>query len=425
MLLQPKKLQYDSHDLISSIYQDYKIREYALCSDGVNLHCARWDRNNHDNIFVLYLHTNTRALIDAKEGNCLLNYKCGVSSCTVALSFCSIINASLISFDLRGCGKSEGNLCFSMVKDLENVVQHITSNHTNAKIVLWARGMATALALEYCSTLTKHTSPIVFMILDSPFVSAEKMVNDAAASVSQSVVYVPSFLVNVATNKVRRMVQSRLGQDPYTIKPIEYASQVTVPCFIFAAEDDDYIPCSHGRQMGEAMTQCKYWLKLFKGKHFGERSFCPIALSKAYLDATFVPHHHVTSSHPFETDKSLSVCSDGTSTATCDTSDKSDACSVRDASDVGVKSESSVDLDMDLDLDMDFGVDMDESRDSKQVESIEGSSKRGHAHANFNARASAQVCKTPPSGGGGGGMAFSPMMRARSSNSLSIFGGKF
>ena len=49
---------------------------------------------------VLYLHTNTRCLLDAKE----------------VLPVCDELGASLLAFDLPGCGHSEGTLTFQMTQ---------------------------------------------------------------------------------------------------------------------------------------------------------------------------------------------------------------------------------------------------------------------------------------------------------------------
>jgi hypothetical protein len=49
---------------------------------------------------VLYLHTNTRSLVDAKE----------------VLPVCHALGASLLAFDLPGCGHSDGTLTFHMAQ---------------------------------------------------------------------------------------------------------------------------------------------------------------------------------------------------------------------------------------------------------------------------------------------------------------------
>ena len=49
---------------------------------------------------VIYLHTNTRCLVDAKE----------------VLPLCDVLGGSLLAFDLPGCGKSDGHLTFQMAQ---------------------------------------------------------------------------------------------------------------------------------------------------------------------------------------------------------------------------------------------------------------------------------------------------------------------
>jgi pimeloyl-ACP methyl ester carboxylesterase len=257
MLMQPKRFEYQSHDLESKDFSNYIPSEYGMLCNDIMLHCARWDKYGiNSSVVVIYLHTNTRSLVDAKE----------------ILPFCDQISASLLSFDLRGCGKSAGNLGFNMVLDLAHIVNTI-ANESNIEIILWSRGMSTAIAVEYLSTLSSAHSPVKFLVLDSPFISTEQMVQDAAAAIKAFGVFtVPSMFVSMATNRLRKSVEKQLGSDPFTIQPITYIPKITTPCYVLIASRDDYIPESHGLAIfNKIPIDVPHWKYVFVGLHFGVR----------------------------------------------------------------------------------------------------------------------------------------------------------
>lgn len=191
-----------------------------------------------------------------------------------------------MSFDLPGCGKSQGNLSFSMVSDLAIVLKHLWVTNPDIEIVIWARGMSTALALEYLHTFQSRTddiddlavgSSIKYLVLDSPFISVNRMVNDASLTITAYGVSVPSAIVSFCGSFLRRDVKSKLGSDPYDVVPINHAPYMTTPCSIISARHDDYMPPHHGQTIFEVWgsntnstrPDCEF--DIFEGKHFGLR----------------------------------------------------------------------------------------------------------------------------------------------------------
>lgn len=249
----------------------YHVNEFKLTNYvNNNLNCVTWIENNSSKLWILYLHTNTRSLVDAKE----------------ILPLCKLLGANLISFDLPGCGKSEGNLSFSMISDLSIVISHFLSTYHDCELIIWARGMSTALVIEYLNNLQKtqdehpeHSvtlSIIKYIVLDSPFLSVKKMVADASQTITAYGVTVPSVVISFCGSFIRRSVKSQLGSDPYDVQPIQFVPNMTIPCSILSARNDDYMPPHHGQSIYEVWGQsitpkpfCEF--DIYNGRHFGIR----------------------------------------------------------------------------------------------------------------------------------------------------------
>ena len=264
MLLQPKRFVYSSADLQISTDDGnpIEVREFDVVEPSYRLHCAIWSVQPKTKICVIYIHTNTRSLMDAKE----------------VLPVCTALGADLLGFDLPGCGKSEGALSFTMASDLGSIVTHARDVLGYMDVVVWARGMATAVAVEYSNGIKQDTTPLKFVVLDSPFVSVKRMVQDGSSSVKACGVTVPKVMISLSGKVIRRAVMSRLGCDPYDVIPLAHVSTITSPCYMLCATNDDYIPASHGVEMAEAWGQasgseggvlCVHCE--FNGRHFGER----------------------------------------------------------------------------------------------------------------------------------------------------------
>jgi hypothetical protein len=272
MLIQPKRFEYRNSDLNKEYDNElpFQVSEFSIVSPaGFLLHCGHWIENPASKLWFVYLHTNTRSLVDAQE----------------VLPICHHLGANLMSFDLPGCGKSQGNLSFSMVSDLAIVLKHLWVTHPDIEIVIWARGMS--IALEYLYSFQSRTddlddlavgSAIKYLVLDSPFISVNKMVNDASQTITAYGVSVPSPIVSFCGSFLRRGVRSKLGSDPYDVVPINHVPFMSIPCSIISARHDDYMPPHHGQTIFEVwgtksnLTErpdCEF--EIFEGKHFGLR----------------------------------------------------------------------------------------------------------------------------------------------------------
>ena len=255
-LTQPKRLQYDTDDLLrqSANYSSYYIKEFDVDSDGRRLKCVLWDRGCRSSTCILYLHTNTRASVDATE----------------VLPLCNSINADLLAFDLPGCGQSEGKLSFQMAKDIGNVMNCVLADSIRRDIIIWSRGMSCAPALEWILQRHNFNVRIKYIVLDSPFLSTKAMAQDAVNSCRSRGYFIPGPLVSLCQHYVRSHIKATVGGDLFSIDLTPYASRCNIPCTILSATNDDYIPASHGQALKHMWLGPCEW-RSFNSRHFGDR----------------------------------------------------------------------------------------------------------------------------------------------------------
>jgi len=183
-LCMPERVQYDEHDCLDKegIFQGrhFSIPARSQNIDGSLLRGCLWTRQGVDKtreVCIVYLHTNRRCLVDALE----------------LLPLCKEVGASLVSFDLPGCGRSDGFLTKDLQLDIASVLEWVQVQNTmlpgrrNLEVIIWARGMATSPAIDFChqhfyqsssscssscsSSSSSSCSSIVLRccILDTPF----------------------------------------------------------------------------------------------------------------------------------------------------------------------------------------------------------------------------------------------------------------
>ena len=261
VLTQPKRYVYDSSSLhcTRNGCSDYRVEEFRFhCEDGVALSCAKWVRDEDSNICVIYTHTNMRAKSDATE----------------VLPVCNILNANLMSYDIRGCGKSGGNLTLLGFRDLSEIIASMIKANPKLEIILWTRGISTHVSIELLSSGPPFLSHIKFLVLDSPFTTFQEIVSVAASAIHTCGIVVPSVFVKFALHLVRKNIKRQLGIDPYAIKPITLVNQVSTPCFVLSGDDDEYIPVDMGQRIYRAWGGSDCFFREFPGSHFLERDEC-------------------------------------------------------------------------------------------------------------------------------------------------------
>mmetsp|Transcript_37062 Transcript_37062/g.37726 ORF Transcript_37062/g.37726 Transcript_37062/m.37726 type:complete len:349 (-) Transcript_37062:379-1425(-) len=269
-LIQPKRMDYFAHDLLpmNASISPYNIRQFYLDASNGKNKCTYWERNpSSSSTAFLYLHTNTRSAADALE----------------IISLCDVLGVNLFAYDLPGCGKSDGPLSFNMSEDLQTIIQWIIDNLHLTEIIIWARGMSTAPVIEYLSQ-KKFPHYIKYVVLDTPFTSIKSIVDSCVKRVTEKGYYIPRPLVSMFAGWVRRYIRSSLGEDPYRVELLPLAAKCTVPCLILSADNDDYIPISHGNQLAMKWgAQCHY--QTFSGTHFSVREEDVVMRAREHLEA--------------------------------------------------------------------------------------------------------------------------------------------
>ena len=280
-IAEPSKATYESRDLnftqeIGSCNPwtfEHELTEFDITSRGLNLHCALWkarptDAPSNVKFFrkgipcIIYTHTNTRSLADATE----------LQPLAARTGF------HVIAFDMPGAGKSSGALsasCAAVVDHLSDIIKWAESHLDTTEIMLWARGMSTAAAIEYtCTSITRgyRKEMVKCLVLDTPYCSVKEVVDGVVEKYREkSALAVVSPLFYACAMMFGREVTSNLGADIYAVKPINSACSNKTPCLILCATNDDFIPPSHSdcfvRLWGGPVSMVS-----MSGTHYSRRS---------------------------------------------------------------------------------------------------------------------------------------------------------
>lgn len=260
-IINPKRSTYSSDDLV---FDGFELQDFQIFSQNLVLWCCKWKNLNIAcvNRCIIYLHTNTRNLSDSRE----------------VVALCHNLKCHLISMDLPGAGKSEGHLSCHMVTDFEKLIAKIKNDFgDNIEIILWSRGLATAIAIEYCFKYhnfekSRAQANIIYLVLDSPFTSIENMIKDCITRLKAEGYSIPLPLFYIFEKLARHVLKGRLGGiDPYSIRPIDICNSIAIPCTIIAVQNDDYIPFQQSLSIAEKWN-CSCSFLSIDGRHFGMRN---------------------------------------------------------------------------------------------------------------------------------------------------------
>lgn len=297
-IAEPSKAHYDTSDLkfitqptISGMNAfSFELSEFDITSNGLKLHCALWKsqstKKNKKLLIesphlpcIIYIHTNTRSLADAIELQPLA----------------TLTGFHLLAFDMPGAGKSEGTLsasCSTVIRHIDHIINWAILNLNVAEVVLWARGMATAAAVEYTShsaTRGMHRDLVKFLVLDTPYCSVRQVVDNVVQKYKEkNTLSFISPLLHACAFMFGREVTSNLGADIYAVKPINFARSNKTPCLILRAKNDDYIPASHSDQF-HLLWGGPVSMVSISGSHYSSRDRDTILLASNYL-YSYVSH---------------------------------------------------------------------------------------------------------------------------------------
>ena len=258
VLFQPERYPYSSDDLLSSYIteKEFVASEFNIHIDNLKLHGAKWVRNQASNVCIVYLHTNSRSVVDATE----------------VIPLASVLDGNVVAFDLPGSGKSDGNITLSGTIYLQAIINNLIELNPAIEIVLWARAISTQLAMELMSSFDAP-SAVKFLVLDTPFATVEQIVMEAAAKIPMNGIAIPSVFIKFAVSMVRNSVKEQIGTDPYELKPIKCAKLIKTPTFILTADNDPYVSVEMSESVAKAFKGDS-WCREFPGGYFDTRDHC-------------------------------------------------------------------------------------------------------------------------------------------------------
>jgi hypothetical protein len=157
------------------------------------------------------------------------------------------------------------------------------------RVILWCRGLATCVGVSFAQKMAqkeqalnkklgpksfiRFETPVKYLVLDSPFVSVERVLKDAVARThAAEYEWVPKNIFWLVARFFRRSIRNRSkGMDPFDIKPVNQVPHLTCPACFLLPTNDDFIPLFHGTDMAAAYGGT-VMAKLFEGTHYTARS---------------------------------------------------------------------------------------------------------------------------------------------------------
>lgn len=231
LIIRPQRAVYDPRtDLGPTIFrldaddpQRYKRTDLTIENmRGLTLQCS-WFRtlSNEKQPCIVYIHGNCGSRYDALEALFLLKE-----------------GYSLFCFDAAGSGLSDGeyiSLGFYERQDLAAVVDYLEDQEEVDGIGLWGRSMGAVTSIMYAS----KDNSIKCIVCDSPFSTLRSLVNDLVKQHGSK--RFPNSLINKIVNRMRKRIAARAAFNIDDLDTLKYASECTVPAFIFHGREDDFV----------------------------------------------------------------------------------------------------------------------------------------------------------------------------------------
>ena len=287
---------------------------------------------------VVYLHGNSSCRVDA--------------TCTGVLETVGPLGAALVAFDFAGSGLSDGeyvtlgwvslaaqiwifwpailmicsiqlsyyiwvlfSFCFLMQHeqhDVATVMKYLIQKRGFKRVALWGRSMGAVSALLFAQSSLYQTIRPTTLVLDSPFCSFPRLVDDL---IKGGAIRVPRLAVRTVLSMVRSSVRKRTGADIYKLEPIRDCGTSTMPALFVTADRDEMIPNEHGASLNN-MWGGPSMQVTFHGGHNTPRpphiydgtSLANIMLSYCFY-LTTIPHvTHFLKWHNYSLSKSHCQC---------------------------------------------------------------------------------------------------------------------
>lgn len=238
---------------------------------GMQLRCSHWQQADdargclsssrgfdYQPPCIIYCHGNAGSRLESRE----------------VLSTALSLGASFFAFDFAGSGISEGehvSLGWYEQHDLSAVVRHLRFHCCVGRIVLWGRSMGAVTSLLY-SDYTRDAPEVHGMVLDSPFSDFEVIATERVDHARSKGLIGPgaACLVPVVIAMLSSSIEAAAGFDPRNLDPLTAAGRSTIPALFLIADNDQFVPPSHGQKLFGTYAGAKGLLS-FAGDHNSRR----------------------------------------------------------------------------------------------------------------------------------------------------------
>lgn len=162
------------------------------------------------------------------------------------MNYCAERGFALCLFDYEGSGLSSGefvSLGWFEKTQVSVVIDYLTSKYRIGTVGLWGRSMGAVTALLYSEENPERVSAIV---VDSPFSSLKKMVQDIAFDHYK----IPGFVVSLGLSIISSSIEERIGIDLFNkLDPFVNCARCKTPVTFIAASSDGLVQPKRVNQM--------------------------------------------------------------------------------------------------------------------------------------------------------------------------------
>ncbi|KAH0789029.1 Clan SC, family S9, unassigned serine peptidase [Histomonas meleagridis] len=198
---------------------------------------------------VIYLHGNASSQIEG----------------TFLIPILVPLGISVLCFDFSGCGMSEGNyISLGLLEkdDVSGAIAHLLAKYRIKRFALYGRSMGAAT----CFFSIADNPFIECAVADSPFASLPQLISEIVQQY-----HVPGFMSSFLTWIISGKTKELVGFDVRDCVPIKYAPQCHVPIMIIHGQKDDFINCSHSRDLYDQYGCSRKEIRIVHGNHNSER----------------------------------------------------------------------------------------------------------------------------------------------------------
>lgn len=254
LFIRPPKHEYESEELGRN---PLKIKNVTVAREDLNL--LNSDQKTLQCSFFRILDENTN------PRPCIIYLHCNAGSrCEVLplLSYLVTININVFSFDMSGCGHSEGDyvtLGYKESLDVKIVVEYLLSTKRASSIGLWGRSMGAVTALKYAEI----DPNLSVLIVDSPFSNLNKLAHELAKEKTG----IPNFLLPMVLGLVKKGIKQKVNIKFGALDLTRFAHSLKIPCCFLFSYHDEIIKPYHVEKLFELYGCPEKKLVSVKGRH--------------------------------------------------------------------------------------------------------------------------------------------------------------